>query len=322
MRVLREDLRSDWSNVEQKRAVENGLVDKLPSLSDIGHPLVSHLRAICRADSLTMDPILGLSNPQWWKVKTTRWRGAAWIDDAEGEVWLCAGGIRRDGDNDDFYVQFTARAADNPDQFLPSEEDRKHLRRERLHSQLYQWKRDVSSIAVQAFAAATSGTGNPSRYVIPALGASSLLEIVVTVVPEDGSYWIEVEFPRIDRSKQPLAATAEREAQLAICPYEDRWNAGSDAAYWILASSETDLQQLLAEAQDFAGTPRAVIPVSESHYTTKNGLTESTINGSAVMSLCGLWFVPRQDHALLPICDVCQAANRFASKRRGEISQG
>ena len=47
-------------------------------------------------------------------------------------------------------------------------------------------------------------------------------------------------------------------------------------------------------------------PGHTSHYTHRQHLAGSTINGTAVRALCGAYFVPTQDHETLPCCQTCQ----------------
>src|SRR5699024_1610824 len=48
--------------------------------------------------------------------------------------------------------------------------------------------------------------------------------------------------------------------------------------------------------------------VAESHYVHRRDLSERVVVGRAARSLCGVYFVPRQDHADLPVCPGCSAA--------------
>lgn len=47
-------------------------------------------------------------------------------------------------------------------------------------------------------------------------------------------------------------------------------------------------------------------PGRYSHYAHRTHLAGSTIEGKAVRAICGVFFVPTQDHEALPICANCQ----------------
>ena len=43
------------------------------------------------------------------------------------------------------------------------------------------------------------------------------------------------------------------------------------------------------------------------HWTDDTELTRKSIEGDAVEGLCGVWFVPRQDHNRCEMCPECNA---------------
>ena len=63
----------------------------------------------------------------FYKVKVERWRGAVWVD-SSGRPWLCAVGVRRDGDPDDFYKRFATSSKQGSDRYLPGPGDANRLR--------------------------------------------------------------------------------------------------------------------------------------------------------------------------------------------------
>lgn len=155
IRCLCEDLNEGWDDVAQQRSfqtlrdlLEAGKSDSeiarslesVPTVSKADHPLVRSFSAAFEAggSGVRRESISGLTDPYWWKQKVSRWRGAA--TDAEtvgdGEVWLCAGGLRSVGDDRDFYKTFTHQVSVNgSSKFLPSESDRKLRRlRRRFHA--------------------------------------------------------------------------------------------------------------------------------------------------------------------------------------------
>lgn len=47
-------------------------------------------------------------------------------------------------------------------------------------------------------------------------------------------------------------------------------------------------------------------PGKFSHYTHRKHLAGKTVEGSGVRSMCGVYFVPSQDHGALPTCSTCE----------------
>jgi hypothetical protein len=52
----------------------------------------------------------------------------------------------------------------------------------------------------------------------------------------------------------------------------------------------------------------ATEPGKVSHYCHTEHLAGSTIEGKAVRGMCGVFFVPTQDHEKLPTCPECDQA--------------
>lgn len=117
IRCLCDDLETDWADVAQQRrfmelrsALEPSTQDSkiatilrnLPTTALAAHPLVRGFYSAFEGDGsdIQRESNSGLSSPHWWKQKTSRWRGAATDAECVGqsEVWLCAGGIRIQGD--------------------------------------------------------------------------------------------------------------------------------------------------------------------------------------------------------------------------------
>ncbi len=54
-----------------------------------------------------------------------------------------------------------------------------------------------------------------------------------------------------------------------------------------------------------AGVLSESVPGSYAHFAHKRHLAGNTIEGHASRALCGVFFVPTQDHATLPQCPRC-----------------
>ena len=47
------------------------------------------------------------------------------------------------------------------------------------------------------------------------------------------------------------------------------------------------------------------LPGSHSHYAHRQHIAQCTVEGLAVRAACGVFFVPTQDHASMPVCREC-----------------
>jgi hypothetical protein len=131
-RCIRSDLVDGWADSTHQRIAGNG--DGPPPLPELKHPLISHVVDTFAesGEEIRRETISGLSDPVFYKAKSARWRGAVYID-PDGQSWLVAAGLRREGEATDFYAWFTGRVhACGPDEFLPTDEDQRRLRREKL----------------------------------------------------------------------------------------------------------------------------------------------------------------------------------------------
>ena len=67
----------------------------------------------------------------------------------------------------------------------------------------------------------------------------------------------------------------------------------------------TLVQSMAALAESEAAAVLALVPGSYAHFAHKRHLAGNTIEGHASRALCGVFFVPTQDHATLPQCPRC-----------------
>jgi hypothetical protein len=95
LRCVREDLGLDVPPVE---------VD----LGSLDHPLIAEARRLAPSAPRGQKRILAIEHPLVYRVRHARWRGATWLETAEGRFWLCAGALREEGAGDDAYEVFAA----------------------------------------------------------------------------------------------------------------------------------------------------------------------------------------------------------------------
>jgi len=115
-----------------------------------------------------------------------------------------------------------------------------------------------------------------------------------------------------DWSMSELLEWAESVILTTVEPREQRWvssQVGKGRGY-SLTLDGSDIESFFVQLES-PGVPGKSIPGKEAHYTHRARLTDSTVNGEAVKALCGVWFVPRQDHHSLSVCGECEVVKRL-----------
>jgi hypothetical protein len=330
LRCLAEDLDGEgWTNASDRAAALGERLDPLRRLHDLDHPTIRHAATLYPGDSdieAERESISGLTNPFWWKLKISRYRGAVFIDD-DGQAWLSATGIRREGERTDFYASFMAQVtADGPDGFLPTEADYARLHEEQAAAVERDWRKRIAATAIALVAgAASTGKEQRAELLTPVDRIPfATLEVRVERLEDDVSpadagdapAEIEVSFEILDWSHTPEQQIARYVVLAVISPSEDGWDVvpqGSGVMH-VSTISESRLQLIVGAAdvgsdRDSAGKDAALVvsAVSHSHITSAAGLTEAVIEGLAIEALCGQFFVPRRDPLELPLCEECHS---------------
>lgn len=347
LRCLCDDLTSDWNDVSQQRAFQalRATIDASDRDSDIvhalesvpttalaEHPLVSSFFAAFDRDDaeILRESISGLSEPHWWKQKVSRWRGAATDAEVvgEAEVWLCAGGIRAQSDERDFYSRFMDDVKRRgPEYFLPAPADRRLQHVEAKLARLTAWEEQLRLAVLVCVAEADTGGARRSLHV-PAPAPADVSELLVHLIVEvdktdiDGVEVAEVTLHAKDHDhRRPhLVRNAVEVAMSVIESTVEDWRLlpGVEASeIWsTLASPELLVSAHRAQSDGelpaelgAAGFRFAV----RAHYASKDQIVDATVEGNAVRALCGQWFVPTSDPDQLPVCPVCADAHRGLS---------
>lgn len=314
-----EDLDDDWDDAAHMRAVHRDLAE-LPALHRLGHPVVRHAAETFPEGDATCDiareGITGLTNPMWWKLKTTRWRGAVWEDD-QGQAWLCAAGRRYAGEAKDFYKSFSAQVASKgASYFLPHRDDYERLDYERVVVAVSAWEVRCADEVADAFDAACDGSEQIVQ--IPGIfdNHPDLATVAISVdrvgVESDEVAEVLLEIDVRDHRHAGILEWADLTFLAAIDPDEQAWEAGhtGHARLYSLVISGDQLGGLRSAANGAKGSIRTALPGTDAHWTHRAGLTEGMIDGTAIQALCGTWFVPRQDHVGRPVCPRCE--HRYA----------
>lgn len=327
LRCLLEDLPDGFDDPATRSAVAARRLSAFEDLSKVAHPLVRNAAQVFSGEpgsERSRENIGGLTNPMWWKAKSGRWRGAVWEDPDTGQCWLCAAGLRREGETGDFYAAFmrdVGATGENAVAFLPTDDDRSRLRLELARERRKQWEHDVFLLALTTVAAACGdGAVHEVPFPHPEEGASSPAALRVQVerltngeVAEAHEEPAEVRVElRIDDFSDPdvlgvLLVTSCR----AVSPHEESWDVIPVPGVRVLTATITEarVRQILVAStlpDERVEDPGNTEPITHAHYARRNDIARGTIEGEAVVALCGVCFVPRQDHVGLPICSVCE----------------
>ncbi|WP_078290457.1 DUF3039 domain-containing protein [Mycobacterium sp. D16R24] len=320
LRCLGSDLVDDWGNTSHQRLAGTG-VDGGLVLSALDHPLIRHTVELFTEnyEEIRRATISGLSDPKFYKAKTTRWRGAVYVD-PNGQAWLVAGGLRREGDRSDFYKSFCADiAAHGAGKYLPTDEDHDRLRREELDSDFVAWETRVHDATLDALAR-TEGALTVEWKLYSFDGSVAIADFALYVEvlegaddDPDGYGEIVLQVTTTDWQHQELIKHAEIVAMCAIDCREASWtpgHAGNERIYSI-CDGGAQIAGIIAAAQDPSNVhPKQVRPSECAHYTHRELLTDQYVNGIPAKALCGKFFVPRQLPDALPMCAECDGIQR------------
>lgn len=109
---------------------------------------------------------------------------------------------------------------------------------------------------------------------------------------------------------------------------EDLYDQAAGVLTVAVLLTNAELIQLLADREPSVYEPGTCqVPEPEVlHYADRYAITKSFVNGEAIRTVCGQWFVPRGDdqtHANLPVCPECEqelpAAQGIRELLRGRV---
>ncbi len=317
LRVLTEDLRADWESPYHRRLLEEGKVDELHPLSELPHPIISKAATSFQHDNDT-DNYVGriVSSTQFslMEIKVGQWRGGVWRDEQTGVHWLAVAGLAKGNheDRDDFYQRIKRENDDgDPKRWLPTIEDERLLKRETAARLLMEWELRVQGEMLGALEEVHEGGLVRIDVNHPLAKKGRVAEIHIEVVQVRESDYeadeIVVEIlPETAFVGGNLYWQLTLRTLISLLPPEQGWDRFKDTYSNIAEpgyfTSRKDVLETLVEQGVLAQSE----PGQHSHYTHKQHLAGSTIEGTAVRAMCGVFFVPTQDHDSLPCCPTCQ----------------
>lgn len=298
-----------------------GGLDPLSPLSELPHPIIQKAREsfgddpqhdnyVGRVKSCTRFTLL--------EIKSGQWRGGVWIDSGTGTCWLVVAGLAKGGheDRDDFYER-VSRADDSGEieRWLPVDDDRRQLKRETAARLLTDWELDIQRLVLDALRAVAEG--GTAAFVLPHPKGPAwrfgICRVTVEQVREPGfereETVVEIELENEFRASN-LGWQATMHVLISISPPETSWDRFGDTHSTIdewgsLALRIDQLQKITDEGLVAQSTPN-----DKAHYTHRRHLALSSVMGRGVRSMCGVYFVPYQDHESLPRCPVCEERYR------------
>jgi len=326
VRVLSEDLTAGWLSPDPLRRIERSDWRGLHPLAELPHPIITKA-----AESFGTDPsqdnfeglIHGSKNFRLAEIKSGQWRGGVWCD-PDGTNWLVVAGLAKGGhdDHDDFYKKVAAAEASGAlCSWLPTDEDRLLVKRETAAGLLLEWELAIQKSMLDALRIAVDGDAATGIIPLPNSDpVNSIAAYELSIAPYRESDYNADELvlsivPEAQFVSSNILWQATIRALVSIHPPESDWDRDHNDFFTITEPGTNDrrieILERLVRTRELADSQ----PVTQSHYTHRRHLTESTIDGKAVRGLCGVFFVPRQDFAELPKCPECE--NRYT--QFGEI---
>lgn len=318
LRVVKDDLISDWASPFAQRALEEDRLSELHPLSELPHPIVQKaLNSFGNnsANDVFVGPIQSSTKLRLLEIKHAQWRGGVWQDPETGVCWLVVAGLAKGGhdDHEDFYKK-VERADKNSrsESWLPQEEDLRLLNQETVASLRTEWELDIQEKILEALKEINLG-GSAGFVLSNPLNQDREFAVVDLEVSlersEDGidTDDILVRFTELDRSNPSLMWALKLRVLISINPPESGWvpfgeefsNMGEPGDWTRRIESLTkfveDRELVKSEGN------------SSAHYAHKRHLGATLLKGEAVRSLCGIYFVQLQDHESLERCPVCQS---------------
>jgi hypothetical protein len=317
LRLIEEDLAVGWESPQPLRLLADGARDGLHPLSELPHPIITKAAESFGPDAASdnyVGPVACSARLRLLEIKIAQWRGGVWKDPGTGVHWLVVAGLAKGGhrDHDDFYER-VKRENDggDPERWLPTAEDHRLLKRETAARLMTEWELGVQEQALKALREVRSGgsTRITVPHPVPGNGSLAQFTLAVTAIREDGYEADEIEaeiVPASSHAGSNLAWRLTTRILISLSPPEQGWDRYKNSyaniaepGWW--AKRVAELEALVA-GRELAESE----PGRHSHYVHRTHLAGNTIEGKAVRAICGVFFVPAQDHQALPTCPACK----------------
>lgn len=295
------------------RAVAERRWGDLHPFSEIPHPLLRKATELYGSDPVN-DPA-----PRWiscsgdlrlQELRNSQWRAGLWTDPDTGVRWICAAGLAKGGHKDgaDFY-QWLGAAIERTGgaDLLPTELDQKLLETEKSAWLITQWElgiqRDVAEALSRAGQEGACQLSFPHPVRVDSMGTAQL---TVAVVDDCEELVIEFDLDNEFATSQ-LGWLLTIRVLVSLSPPVQSWD-----RYRTSYSTIAELGYIVSQVERLrlASAREELLPQefgTVSHRVHTEHLAAATIDGKASRALCGVFFVPMQDHSGLEECAECAA---------------
>ncbi len=317
LRVIQDDLHTGWKSPHVRPQAGVDGLDPLSPLSELPHPIIEKAlesfgddpqrdNYVGRIKSSTLLVLL--------EIKSGQWRGGVWIDPENAICWLVVAGLAKGGhtDRDDFYERI--RRADKTgevDRWLPTDKDHRQLKRETAATLLFDWEFEIQRLVLEALRAISkSGT---TKFTLPHPAGS------VRKFGDCGLTIAQVDEPNFEREEIIAEINLEKEFRtsslgwqatmrvlISISPPETSWDRHGETYSTMGESESHSLRADQLQSIGYDGQLAQSDQNDKAHYAHRRNLALSSVAGRGVRSMCGVYFVPYQDHESLPMCPVCE----------------
>ncbi|MFD3706516.1 DUF3039 domain-containing protein [Nocardia sp. NPDC058658] len=315
VRLLAEDLPSGWADPRIFRAVNEGRWNDLHPLGELPHPLLRKAAQLYGDDPQDDPPprIIACSGSlKLQELRNAQWRAGIWTDPESGVRWVCVAGLAKGGhrDGDDFYEKLNALVErSGGSELRPTDADRRLLRRETAAWAITAWELRLQATVGEVLESVVGG--GIARFDAPHPARSeSMGEIELTVVSGDCEEFVLVVDLDARFAASSLGWSLITRVLVSISPPTQDWDRFERS---FATSAEGGFARHRAAQLRLAAERGELLPPefgTVSHFVHSEHLAAATVEGNATRALCGVFFVPMQDHERLPTCPECTV--RFA----------
>ncbi|MGQ4618099.1 DUF3039 domain-containing protein [Nocardia sp. R7R-8] len=311
--MLAEDLFTDWTEPQAMRAVADGMWSHLHPFSELPHPLLRKAAELYGSDP-TNDPAPRLiacsGDLRLQELRNSQWRAGLWTDPETGVRWICAAGLAKGGHKDgaDFYQRLGAIVERTGGaELLPTELDRRLFKTEKGAWLITRWELRLQHEVAEALGKAGQGAGCQLDFAHP-VRSGSIGTAQLTVAADDGCEELVIEFDLDNEfATSQLGWLLTMRVLVSLSPPVQSWDRYG-TSYSTIAEpghSRTQVQRLrmVSAREELLAQELGKV----GHRVHTEHLTAATIDGKASRALCGVFFVPMQDHTGLEECVECAA---------------
>ncbi|MFV3114653.1 DUF3039 domain-containing protein [Gordonia amicalis] len=263
------------------------------------------------SDDNYVRPIASSKSLPLLEIKAGQWRCGVWADDDLNVCWVLVAGLAKGDheDHDDFYKRVARESAD-PSRWMPTDVDVRLLKRERAASLLSEWELATQQQVADGLHSVCAG--GTARFELPhpvrRHGTLATVEMSVVVV-RDASYQADEIVVDIVPNARHAGSNVFWQATVRVLTtlsppqqgwdrYKDSYSNIAEPGRW--SERVTELGELVERGALAESEPGQV-----AHYSHREHIAGSVVQGTAMRALCGIFFVNTQIPDDLPQCPQC-----------------